>query len=113
GHTMVVGNAELILPIPFLKDLKSVRVSTFFDAGTVFGDQKIILADGSIFVIEDKFAFDKLRLSAGIGAIWLSPFGMLSISVAQPFNYDDSRNPFTGQPVDEIQKFQFTFGTNF
>ncbi len=113
GHTMVVGNAELILPIPFLKDMKSVRVSTFFDAGNVFGDQKIILGNGSIIVLEDKFAFDKLRLSAGVGAIWLSPFGMLSISVAQPFNYDDSRNPFTGQPVDEIQKFQFTFGTNF
>ena len=113
GHTMVVGNAELILPIPFLKDMKSVRVSTFFDVGNVFGDQKIILGNGSIVVLENKFKLEELRMSAGIGAIWLSPFGMLSVSVAQPFNYDDSRNVFTGQPVDEIQKFQFTFGTNF
>ena len=47
---------------------------------------------------------DKLRMSAGLSGIWLSPFGMLSISIAQPFR---------DQPGDDIQKFQFTFGTNF
>jgi len=39
-----------------------------------------------------------------LSGVWLSPFGMLSVSIAQPFN---------DQQFDEIQKFQFTFGTTF
>ena len=112
GHTMVVGNAEVILPIPFLREIKSVRVSTFFDAGNVFGTY-LRLGQFGFYREKSTFEFEELRMAAGIGAMWLSPFGMLSVSVAQPFNYDDSRDPITGRPVDEIQKFQFTFGTNF
>lgn len=91
GDFMLVGNAEVILPFPFLEELKSVRVTAFYDIGNVFGAQ-------------EDFEADKLRMSAGLSGIWLSPFGMLSISIAQPFR---------DQPGDEIQKFQFTFGTNF
>jgi len=39
-----------------------------------------------------------------LSGVWLSPFGMLSVSIAEPFN---------DQPRDKIQRFQFTFGTNF
>jgi len=39
-----------------------------------------------------------------LSAIWLSPFGAVSASVAMPFN-DES--------TDEIQNFQFNFGTSF
>ncbi len=91
GDFMLIGNAELILPLPFLKEFKSVRVTAFYDVGNVFGAQ-------------EDFEADKLRMSTGVSAIWLSPFGMLSISIAQPIR---------DQPLDDIQKFQFTFGTNF
>lgn len=91
GDFMLVGNAEVILPIPFLTEFKSVRVTAFYDIGNVFGSQ-------------EDFETDKLRMSTGLSAIWLSPFGALSISIAQPFR---------DQPGDDIQKFQFTFGTNF
>lgn len=91
GDFLLVGNVELILPIPGLKELRSVRVTAFYDVGNVFGAQ-------------EDFEADKLRMSAGLSGIWLSPFGMLSISIAQPFR---------DQPGDDIQKFQFTFGTNF
>ena len=53
---------------------------------------------------EADISADALRMSTGVSAIWLSPFGMLSISIAQPFR---------DQPADDIQKFQFTFGTSF
>jgi len=91
GDRMLVGNAEVILPVPFLADFKSVRLTGFFDAGNVYG-------------AEESFDVGDLRTSAGLSGIWLSPFGLLSVSIAQPFN---------DKPGDDVQKFQFTFGTSF
>ncbi|HIF50105.1 MAG TPA: hypothetical protein EYQ42_00980, partial [Thiotrichaceae bacterium] len=45
-----------------------------------------------------------LRYSTGISGIWISPFGAVTVSVAAPFG---------DEPTDEIQNFQFTFGTTF
>ncbi|MCI0664611.1 MAG: BamA/TamA family outer membrane protein, partial [Acidobacteria bacterium] len=39
-----------------------------------------------------------------LSAEWLSPFGALKVSVAQPFNQEDG---------DRIQRFQFSFGSGF
>ncbi|TDJ67729.1 MAG: outer membrane protein assembly factor BamA [Proteobacteria bacterium] len=91
GDTMVVGNAEVIIPVPFLRDFKSVRLTGFFDAGNVFG-------------ADESFDLGDLRMAGGLSGVWLSPFGLLSVSIAQPFNDQDG---------DEVQKFQFTFGTSF
>ncbi len=91
GNLRVVGGAEVILPVPFFKDIKSIRISGFFDAGNVYGN-------------DEDFDAGELRYSAGLGAIWLSPFGLVSASIAQPFN---------DQVTDQIQNFQFTFGTSF
>ena len=92
GNLSIVGNAELILPIPFVKEFKSVRLTAFYDIGNVY--------DTTFEDVE----IDSLRMSTGLSGVWLSPFGMLSVSIAQPFN---------DQEFDEIQKFQFTFGTTF
>jgi outer membrane protein insertion porin family len=91
GNFLLVGNADVILPLPFLQDLKSVRVTAFVDAGNVYGQ-------------DESIELGKLRYSAGISGLWVSPFGVLTVSVAQPFN---------DQPGDDTQPFQFTFGTNF
>ena len=77
--------------MPFLEDFKSVRLTAFFDAGNVYASN-------------EEFDIDSLRMGGGLSGVWLSPFGLLSVSVAQPFNNRDG---------DEIQKFQFTFGTSF
>jgi len=91
GNMKIVGGVEIIFPLPFLEDLDSVRVSAFFDAGNVYGsDESVDLGE--------------LRYSAGLSGIWISPFGLVSVSVAQPFN---------DQPQDRTQVFQFTFGSNF
>ena len=92
GDFKLVGNAELIVPVPFLEALsKSIRLTAFMDVGNVYGTQ-------------EEIDLGELRASAGISGVWLSPFGLLSVSLAQPFN-DKER--------DDIQKFQFTFGTSF
>lgn len=91
GNFKLVGGAEVILPVPFFKDIKSVRISGFFDAGNVYGtDEDIDLG--------------LLRYSAGLSGIWVSPFGIVAVSVAAPFG---------DEPTDELQPFQFTFGSSF
>ena len=91
GNVMLVGNAEVIIPVPFLKDFKSVRLTGFFDAGNVYDPRSDI-------------KLSELRMSTGLSGVWVSPFGLLSVSVAQPFNEASG---------DRIQQFQFTFGTSF
>ncbi len=92
GNLLVTGGAEIIFPIPFLKkQLRSVRLSAFADFGNVY-------ADGQ------DFEADLLRYSAGLSAIWISPFGAMSFSYAQPFNE---------QADDEEESFQFSLGSTF
>jgi outer membrane protein insertion porin family len=91
GNLRTIANAEVILPIPFFKEVKSVRLSAFYDVGNVFGQ-------------DERFQPELLRMSAGLAGMWVSPFGLLSVSVAQPFRE---------QPGDRIQPFQFTFGSSF
>ncbi|MFH0341233.1 MAG: outer membrane protein assembly factor BamA [Chromatiales bacterium] len=93
GNFMVVANAELILPVPFLTDVKSVRITAFVDAGNVYGENE-----------DEDVDVDTIRLSTGLSGLWVSPFGVLTVSVAYPFNDSDS---------DDTQPFQFTFGTSF
>ncbi|MBN9421533.1 MAG: outer membrane protein assembly factor BamA [Candidatus Accumulibacter sp.] len=91
GNRRVVMNAELLFPIPGFGVDKSVRVGGFVDAGQVWGkDQKMAMGD--------------LRASAGIAAVWTSPFGPLKFSIAQPFNTKEG---------DKLQRFQFQMGSTF
>ena len=91
GSVKLEGNAEIILPVPFAPETKSVRLTGFFDVGNVYGPNEDI-------------SLGTLRYSTGIGATWLSPFGAMTVSWAVPLNKE---------PRDETQAFQFTFGTNF
>ena len=91
GSTKIIGNAELILPVPFLEDFKQARISGFFDAGNVYGP-------------DEDIEFDDIRYSTGISAIWVSPFGAISASYAVPLDE---------KSTDQTQNFQFTFGTTF
>ena len=91
GSTKIVGNAEVILPFPFLRDFKQARVTGFLDAGNVYGP-------------DEDIEFDDIRYSSGLSAIWISPFGALSVSYAVPFGTKNT---------DQEQNFQFTFGTSF
>ncbi len=88
GSTKIIGKAELFFPIPFVEDVKSIRVGTFMDGGTV----------------SNGFNLGGLRYSAGLSGEWLSPFGALSVSFAIPLNAG----------VNDRQKsFQFSFGSGF
>jgi outer membrane protein insertion porin family len=95
GSTKMVGSAELFFPVPFLQDVKSVRLGAFFDAGR----------------IGNSFSFNDMKYSAGLSGEWLSPFGALSVSAAIPLNAKTyNQKEGTG---DQKQIFQFNFGQNF
>ena len=91
GNMKVVGSTELILPLPFVERSDTFRITAFVDGGNVYSP-------------EMEFEFDTLRYSGGIGAIWLSPIGPLTLSFAEPLKTEDG---------DETQSFQLTFGTSF
>ena len=86
----VVGNIELMFPVPFLKEDRSFRFSLFLDGGTTF----------------NKFheLNNLVRYSAGIALTWVSPMGPLKVSIAEPLN---------DVPADNLQRFQFMFGQQF
>ena len=109
GFMKVTGGAALQFPVPYIEKAKdSVRLELFMDAGNIYGYQSRLSDpfDPTSSLIRTKQAINlgDLRYSLGFGATWMSPFGVVSISFAQPFNT---------QPGDDIQQFQFNFGTNF
>jgi outer membrane protein insertion porin family len=92
GTRKLVGNAELLFPVPGAGADKSLRMGVFLDAGQVYtASQKLSPGD--------------LRFSTGIALAWSSPFGPLKLSLAQPLN--DKAG------IDRVQRLQFTFGTGF
>jgi len=91
GRFKAVANAELIMPMPFVKDSKAYRWSGFFDIGNVYEDF-------------DQFKANELRYSTGVTGAWLSPFGLLRVSLGYPINKKSG---------DDTQYFQFTFGQQF
>ena len=91
GTKRIVGNAELLFPMPGMSKEQSVRLSGFFDAGEVFGETYMPGTTG-------------MRYSVGTALTWISPVGPLKISFGKPMNV---------RPTDKVQKFQFTLGNIF
>ncbi len=110
GNIKVVAGAEVIIPVPFLKDFDQVRMAAFFDAGNVWCSGNNIIVTNQFGATSEtcpeasRFGFDNLRYAAGLSGIWVSPFGLVSVSVAKPIG---------DKPGDQIQQFQFTFGNSF
>ncbi|MBL8515580.1 MAG: outer membrane protein assembly factor BamA [Betaproteobacteria bacterium] len=91
GNRRVVGNFELLAPLPGVKADKSVRASAFLDFGNVFArDQKV--------------TFDEFRASVGVAVSWYSPVGPLRFSLARPVRSKEG---------DQIERFQFLLGRVF
>jgi outer membrane protein insertion porin family len=94
GNLRGVGTAEVLMPMPFLKDSKQVRLSVFVDAGNVWDTYDLVGVSGA----------GPIRISAGVGGTWFSPMGPITVSVAVPIQ---------DEPGDELQAFQFTLGATF
>ena len=99
GNVQVVLGAEVLFPLPFIKDQRSVQSAIFFDAGNVFNTKC-----GPLEVNCYSPKEGELRYSIGLGATWLSGFGPITFSVAKPLNSDET---------DQTEVFQFSLGNQF
>ncbi len=99
GNLLVEGTIELLFPLPFLEDQRSVRAALFFDYGNVFSDNCRETQENC-----SNFDLGELRQSAGVGVTWLSGFGPLSFSLGFPLQHNS---------IDERELFQFSLGRSF
>ena len=88
GSKKIVASTELLFPFPGMANDKSVRLGAFIDAG----------------MIGESYSFGDARAAAGLSVLWVSPFGPIKLSAAQPIR---------SQAGDSKQRFQFTFGQQF
>ena len=114
GNYKAYAGAELLFPLPGIKDQRTVRLSLFADAGSVWDGRTYNSAPYSssnpngtngAYAGEHKSTFsNELRYSAGAAVTWLSPLGPMKFSYAYPIKK---------KPEDQIQRFQFQLGTTF
>ena len=93
GNLLVENSAELIFPVPFIDDQRSLRLSYFVDSGNVFDTYR-------------GFDFDprELRFSTGVSLQWITFIGPLG------FSFGKALNAVQG---DDRQFFQFSLGQPF
>ena len=100
GNIMITGGAELLFPLPFVKDQRQLRTVLFYDIGNVFDtDCPISTTQGC-----DGVKFQDMAMSAGVGLTWITALGPLSFSLATPIKKPDNA---------ETQIFQFSLGQTF
>ena len=107
GASKIVSSIELLMPVPFVTDSKSMRIGAFFDVGNIYCNAFQVAGPKGGYGTNPCFApakGDFLRYSPGLLARWLSPFGALGVSIAQPINTVRG---------DRTQIFQFSFGQAF
>lgn len=109
GNKKANVSAELLFPMPGIKDSRTVRLSIFADAGSVWDGKTYTASDSdnniSVYGKNHTSSFkNELRYSAGAAVTWLSPLGPMKFSYAYPIKK---------KPTDEIQRFQFQLGTTF
>jgi len=91
GTRRIVGNAEVFVPVPLIKDSSQFRLSAFVDAGNIYAEN-------------ESMSLGDLRYSTGVGISWFSPFGPLKLVLAKALNEKDG---------DETQTLQFQLGQQF
>lgn len=117
GNLELVFGVHLIFP-NFIS--QKLRTAIVLDAGNVFqvprfpgdiavparlnrGQDSLRMTTPQILQ-DDKVALKNLRPSLGLAVSWYSPLGPINLSVAFPLNK---------RSTDNLQAFQFTFGTSF
>ena len=99
GNVQIEFGSEVIFPMPFVKDKRSMQSAFFIDAGNIFNTK---CGDTQLNCFKPDVG--ELRYSVGIGVTWLSAMGPLTFSYAKPLNSSE---------YDETENFQFSLGNQF
>lgn len=103
GNVLIQGGAELLFPMPFVKDQRSLRTVLFWDVGNVF-DTNCSSAQKSRNEAGCGIKYDNLASSVGVGLTWVTALGPLSFSLGVPVKKPDNA---------DTQVFQFSLGQTF
>lgn len=99
GNVLMTGGAEILFPLPFIKDQRSIQTTLFLDAGNVF-DTDCGSGQANCYDVE----LERLNASYGLGLTWISAFGPMTFSISDDLN----KNKY-----DRTEVFQFTLGQTF
>lgn len=99
GNVLVEASAEIIFPLPFVEDQRSLKSAFFFDMGNVYNSDC-----QSFSIICEDLDFGDLRYAAGISVTWITGFAPITFSLAVPIN---------DKPGDDSETFQFELGRTF
>ena len=99
GNVLIEGSAELLFPLPFIKDQSQLRTGFFLDVGNIY-DTDCSSTQKNCFDVD----LSELRYSVGVGLTWITGFGPMSFSLAKPLKVDE---------YDQEEIFQFTLGRGF
>ncbi|MFJ3484004.1 outer membrane protein assembly factor BamA [Pseudomonas sp. NPDC090202] len=107
GNVLITGGAEILFPLPFVKDQRSLRTSLFWDVGNVFdtncGATKTTINGEKVECNGPDLS--GLASSVGVGVTWITALGPLSFALAMPVKKPDNNT--------ETQVFQFSLGQTF
>ena len=107
GNVLIQGGAEILFPLPFVKDQRSLRTSVFWDVGNVFDSkcEQVTNPNGSKSNTQcNDVSLSNLASSVGVGVTWVTALGPLSFALAMPIKKPDNA---------ETQIFQFSLGQTF
>lgn len=107
GNVLIQGGAEILFPLPFVKDQRSLRTSVFWDVGNVFDSKCEQIKNPSGLKSNTQcndVSLSNLASSVGVGVTWVTALGPLSFALAMPIKKPDNA---------ETQIFQFSLGQTF
>ncbi|SEI88902.1 outer membrane protein insertion porin family [Pseudomonas linyingensis] len=103
GNILVQGGVELLFPMPFVKDQRSLRTVLFWDVGNAF-DTNCSAAQEARGEVGCDLSLSDMASSVGVGLTWLTALGPLSFSLGMPVKEPEN---------SDTQVFQFSLGQTF
>lgn len=111
GNLLTEASMELVFPLPFVEDQRSMRSVIFMDAGNVFDTECLVLteANGTGNTndhpgCKEGFDADEIRIGAGVSLTWVTAIGPLTFTFARDIN---------SKTDDETEGFEFSLGQVF
>ena len=104
GNVLIQGGMEVLFPMPFVKDQRSLRTSVFWDVGNAFDTNCPKTDRSNVKRYCNGLKFGDLASSVGVGLTWITAMGPLSFSLAAPIRKPDDA---------DTQVFQFSLGQTF
>jgi len=111
GNLLTEASMELVFPLPFVEDQRSMRSVLFLDAGNVFDTECLALTEANGLNNSNDhpgcvegFDVDEIRLGTGVSLTWVTAIGPLTFTFARSLNSKDD---------DETEGFEFSLGQVF